>query len=114
MMSQARIVAGPTTAVDGTPYCCRKVPSDPTEGVATVLLVVFPWMKVSTATLPGVKLKPLTVIDPVLTTMWLDESASDRGGTVGLGLGERVGVGFAFGDGVGLGVGLITCRVAEP
>ena len=73
MTSHARMVAGPTTAVDGTPNCWRKVPSDPTEGVATVLFVVEPWMKVIVATLPGVKFKPLTVIDPVLTTMWLEE-----------------------------------------
>src|ERR1700682_5925098 len=99
------MVAGPTTAVDGTPNCCRKVPSDPTEGVATVLLVVVPWMKVRTATLPGVKLKPLTVIDPVLTTMWLDERARLRGAWVGVGVGRAVGDAVGEGDAVGDGLG---------
>jgi hypothetical protein len=71
-------------------------------------------MKVMVATLPGVKLNPFTVIDPVFTTMWLEESASDRATGLGLGLGEPVGVGLAFGVGVGLGAGSMTCRVAEP
>jgi hypothetical protein len=98
--------------VEGTPNCCRKVPSDATEGVDTVLFVVVPWMKVSTATLPGVKPNPLTVIDPVLTTMWLEDRARLRGAWVGVGEGRAVGEGDVVGE--GLGISAITWRVAEP
>jgi hypothetical protein len=80
------------------------------------LFVVVPWMKVSVATLPGVKLNPLTVIDPVLTAMWFEDRARLRGAWVGVAVGRPVGEAVGEGDapGVGLVSSAITWRVAEP